>query len=153
MSANEKKEGEAGRLGGAERQAARFERIRQAHQTELAEDYVEMIADLIEATGEARAVDLAERFGVTAATVNNAVARLARDGLVTTRPYRSIFLTVEGQALAERSRARHQVVLEFLLAIGVSRETAESDAEGMEHHVSDETLEAFRRLTEAPRKS
>ena len=50
--------------------AAKFERIRKAHQNEVAEDYVEMIAELIEDTGEARAVDLAQRFGVTAPTVN-----------------------------------------------------------------------------------
>ena len=46
--------------------AKKFERIRKAHQSEVAEDYVEMIADLIERTGEARAVDLASLFGVTA---------------------------------------------------------------------------------------
>ncbi|HCD50110.1 MAG TPA: transcriptional regulator MntR, partial [Alphaproteobacteria bacterium] len=60
--------------------AQRFERIRRAHQSEVAEDYVEMIADLIEETGEARAVDLAARFGVTAPTVNATVQRLAREG-------------------------------------------------------------------------
>ncbi len=130
------------------RQAAGFDRIRRAHQTEIAEDYVEMIADLIAARGEARAVDLAERFGVTQATVNKTVARLQRDGLVTTRPYRSIFLTEAGTELAEMSRRRHQIVLDFLRAIGVSDANAEDDAEGIEHHVSDETLAAFERLTQ-----
>ena len=72
--------------------AAKFERIRRAHQNEVAEDYVEMIAELIETTGEARAVDLAQRFGVTTPTVN-ASQRLQKDGLVNSRPYRSIFLT------------------------------------------------------------
>src|SRR5690606_21262318 len=129
------------------RQAAAFDRIRKAHQTEIAEDYVEMIADLIAARGEARAVDLAERFGVTQATVNKTVARLQRDGLVTTRPYRSIFLTEAGSELAEMSRRRHQIVLDFLKAIGVSDENAEIDAEGIEHHVSDETLSALEHLT------
>ena len=52
-----------------------------------------MIADLIEQTGEARAVDLASLFGVTAPTVNATVQRLQKDGLVISRPYRSIFLT------------------------------------------------------------
>ena len=130
------------------RQAAGFDRIRRAHQTEIAEDYVEMISDLIAARGEARAVDLAERFGVTQATVNKTVARLQRDGLVTTRPYRSIFLTDAGAELAEMSRRRHQIVLDFLRAIGVSDANAEDDAEGIEHHVSDETLAAFERLTQ-----
>lgn len=129
------------------RQARRFKHVRAAHQSEVAEDYVEMIADLIELQGEARAVDLAERFGVTNATVNRTIARLQRDGLVVSRPYRSIFLTPEGEQMAAHSRERHQVVLEFLLALGVSREVAETDAEGVEHHVSEETLEAFARFS------
>ncbi|MFN4089425.1 MAG: manganese-binding transcriptional regulator MntR [Alphaproteobacteria bacterium] len=139
---------EEGRPDTVARQAASFDRIRRAHQTEIAEDYVEMISDLIAARGEARAVDLAERFGVTQATVNKTIARLQRDGLVTTRPYRSIFLTDAGVELAEMSRRRHQIVLDFLRAIGVSEANAEEDAEGIEHHVSDETLAAFERLTE-----
>ena len=136
-----------GRLGTAERQAASFDQIRRARQSELAEDYCELIADLIAVNGEARIVDLAERFGVTHATVNKTVARLQREGLVTTRPYRSIFLTEAGTELAEMSRHRHQIVLGFLKAIGVSDENAEIDAEGIEHHVSDETLSALEHLT------
>ena len=62
------------------RQAERFGHVRDAHQRELAEDYVELIADLIEQKGEARAVDLAGCLGVTNATVNNAIQRLRRDG-------------------------------------------------------------------------
>ncbi len=131
----------------ASRQAAQFERVRIAQQTEKAEDYVEMIDDLIAAFGEARVVELAERFGVSHATVNKVIKRLQRDGLVISRPYRSIFLTDEGRALAAQSRARHQVVLNFLRAIGISERNAERDAEGIEHYVSDETLAAFERIT------
>jgi DtxR family manganese transport transcriptional regulator len=126
------------------RQAERFRRVRDAHQTELAEDYVELIADLIEETGEARVVDLAGRLGVTNATVNNTIQRLQRDGLVTNRPYRSIFLTEQGQELAATSRERHRLVRDFLVALGVDAETAAADAEGIEHHVSNATLSAFR---------
>jgi DtxR family manganese transport transcriptional regulator len=128
----------------ANRQAQRFRRVRDAHQTEVAEDYVELIADLIDETGEARVVDLAGRLGVTSATVNNTIQRLQRDGLVTSRPYRSIFLTEKGQEVARTSRARHCLVREFLVALGVDAETADADAEGIEHHVSDATLDAFR---------
>jgi DtxR family manganese transport transcriptional regulator len=128
----------------AVRQAERFGHVRDAHQRELAEDYVELIADLIDQRGEARVVDLAGRLGVTNATVNNAIQRLRRDGLVTSKPYRSIFLTEQGRELAETSRERHQVVREFLIALGVDDETADTDAEGIEHHVSDSTLGAFR---------
>ena len=124
--------------------AGRFQRVREAHQTELAQDYVELIADLIELTGEARAVDLASRLGVSSATVNNALQRLQRDGLVSTKPYRSIFLTPEGQEMAVAARERHQVVRAFLISLGVDAVTADCDAEGIEHHVSAATLEAFR---------
>lgn len=123
---------------------AKFERIRKAHQSEVAEDYVEMIAELISETGEARAVDLAARFGVTAPTVNATIQRLQKDGLVTARPYRSIFLTEAGQQLAHDCKARHEIVRNFLIAIGVDAETAEQDAEGVEHHVSPQTLARFK---------
>lgn len=127
------------------RQAERFRRVRDAHLTEVAEDYVELIADLIEQTGEARVVDLADRLGVTKSTVNNTVQRLQRDGLLSSKPYRSIFLTPKGQALAATSRERHGLVREFLIALGVDPETADADAEGIEHHVSSATLDAFRK--------
>ena len=136
----------------AAHQAAQFERVRNAQQTEKAEDYVEMIDDLINAYGEARIVELAQRFGVSHATVNKVVKRLQRDGLVITRPYRSIFLTDEGRRIANWSRERHQIVLDFLRAIGVSKRAAELDAEGIEHYVSEETLAAFARVTKKTKK-
>ena len=124
--------------------ADKFERIRRAHQSEVAEDYVEMIAELIEKTGEARSVDLASRVGVTSPTVNATIQRLQREGLVESKPYRSIFLTQAGTQLAKQSRDKHQVVRDFLIAIGVDNDVAEQDAEGVEHHVSEETLSKFK---------
>jgi DtxR family manganese transport transcriptional regulator len=120
-------------------------RTRQEHAEETAQDYVEMIAELIETTGEARVIDLARRLGVTHVTVSRTLQRLRRAGLITSLPYRSIFLTAAGKRLSEESRHRHEVVVEFLEAIGVSAAVANSDAEGIEHHVSRETLEAFER--------
>src|ERR1044071_2464809 len=120
-------------------------RTRQEHSQELAQDYVEMIAELIEATGEARVIDLARRLGVTHVTVSRTLQRLRRDGLVTSLPYRSIFLTAAGRRLSEESRHRHEVVVEFLQSLGVPDAAAHSDAEGIEHHVSRETLDAFER--------
>ncbi|MBI1205711.1 MAG: manganese-binding transcriptional regulator MntR [Azospirillum sp.] len=146
---------EAVSLPAVDRQAAAHSHTRRANQAELAEDYVELIADLIDLNGEARVVELAERMGVTHATVIKSVQRLQREGLVTSKPYRSIFLTDAGRAMAEMSRRRHRIVLEFLKSIGVSDHTAELDAEGIEHHVSEETLtrlEALiRRLNGSPR--
>ncbi|APH56337.1 Transcriptional regulator mntR [Granulibacter bethesdensis] len=121
----------------------RFTRAREARQTEIAEDYVELIADLIARHGQARTIDIARALGVTHVTVNRTIARLARDGLVNSMPYRSILLTPAGEALAQRARHRHQIVFRFLRILGISPEVALQDAEGMEHHASDETLEAF----------
>ena len=132
----------------SEARAASFQKTRDARRTEIAEDYLEMIADLIDETGEARAADLAKRFGVAQATVAKAVARLQREGWVETQPYRAIFLTDEGRAIAEMSKARHQVVTAFLVALGVPEDIADADAEGMEHHISDVTLDAFRRFVD-----
>lgn len=135
-------------LKGPERRAAAFRRMREAHRTEMAEDYVELISDMILVNGEARLADLAVHIGVTSATAAKVVQRLQRDGLVESRPYRSIFLTEKGQAVAGMSRRRHRIVEDFLRALGIDELTAEADAEGMEHHVSDETLAAFERLTD-----
>ncbi len=134
-------------LTGAARRAAAFRRMREAHGTEMAEDYVELISDLILAHGEARLADLALHVGVTSATAAKVVQRLQRAGLVESRPYRSIFLTESGEAVAQMSRRRHRIVEEFLRALGVDELTAEADAEGIEHHVSDQTLTALERLT------
>lgn len=130
------------------RRAAAFQRVREAHRTEMAEDYVELIGDLIAASGEARLTDLAENMGVTHATASKVVQRLQKAGLVQSRPYRSIFLTEAGEKVAQTSRERHQIVHDFLRAIGVSEATADADSEGMEHHCSDETLAILARMTE-----
>ncbi|MGE5537614.1 MAG: manganese-binding transcriptional regulator MntR [Gemmatimonas sp.] len=136
---------------GATERARNFRATRDARRMEIAEDYVELIADLIDTGGEARTVDIADRLGVSHATVVKAVARIKALGLVTSRPYRGIFLTERGRAVANASRARHEVVLAFLRAIGVAEETAQRDAEGMEHHCSPETLAAFVRIIRARR--
>jgi len=102
-----------------------------------------MIAELIGATGEARVIDLARRFGVTHVTVSRTIRRLQRDGLVSALPYRSIFLTDAGRDLSRESRRRHEIVVEFLESVGVPAGAAQFDAEGIEHHVSKETLAAF----------
>ena len=133
-------------LENADQQAQVFERVRKAHQMEATEDYVELIDDLIRTQGEARLVEVAERLGISQPSAGKTISRLQRDGYVTSEPYRSIFLTDKGKQLADSSRERHDTVFKFLLAIGVSEDTAKLDSEGLEHHVSDETLGVFKRL-------
>lgn len=119
-------------------------RTRSDHATELAEDYAEAIATIIEKRGICRAVDLVEQFQVSHVTVNRTIGRLQRDGYATTEPYGPIELTATGMRLAKAARRRHEVVYRFLVAIGVSQRTAAADSEGIEHHVSPETLAAMR---------
>lgn len=127
------------------------QRARADRSAETAEDYVEQIADLIATAGEARVVDLARRIGVTHVTVVRTVERLQKAGLVSTKPYRAIFLTQAGRDLADRCRRRHETVVQFLRALGISEAVAQADAEGIEHHVSEETLQAFERFASAKR--
>jgi DtxR family transcriptional regulator, manganese transport regulator len=132
--------------------ANRHRRTRKDHASEMAEDYVEAIAELIEETGRCRVVDLAERFAVSHVTVTRTVSRLQRDGLVETEPYGPISLTGRGAQLARESHERHVLVLAFLKAIGVSDSCAAVDTEGIEHHVSPETLQCMQRVTERLRR-
>ena len=92
-------------------------------------------------------VDVAARMGVSHATVNRILSRLTKEGLVNTQPYRSIFLTDAGTNLAQESRERHRIVVEFLTALGIDEGTAERDAEGIEHYVSEATIQAFQDWT------
>ena len=134
----------------ADARAEAFQGVREARRNELAEDYVELIADLIHEQGEARPVDIAARLGVRAPTVTKALARLAREGLITRAKYRSVFLTDEGRTLAKECRNRHEIVLRFLIRLGLDAETAELDAEGIEHHVSERTLALFKSYADRP---
>lgn len=127
-------------------QADTLRRTREAHAHETAEDYAEAIADLTAATGEARVIDLARRLGVSHVTVTRTVTRLQRAGYLTSKPYRAIFLTDTGRKVAEESKRRHETVVRFLRVIGVPDVAAQRDAEGIEHHVSPETLAAFERV-------
>lgn len=130
-------------LPDAETHSEGFRANRVARQNALVEDYVELIADLLDEGQEARQVDLAERLGVSQPTVAKMLSRLAGEGLVARKPYRGIFLTQTGRTMAEKARRRHRIVEAFLLALGISAENARIDAEGLEHYVGTETLHAF----------
>lgn len=125
--------------------ADRFERTRLAHSSERSEDYLEAIAQLQVERGEARVGELARMMGVSHVTVTRLVSRLVRAGMVERRFHQPIVLTARGRMLAEQAAERHRVVLAFLRWLGVPSRQAELDAEGIEHHVSEATIEAMRR--------
>ncbi len=130
-----------------------FRQTRRDHASETAEDYVELIDDLMAECGEARLVDIAERMGISHVTANKTVGRLQRDDLVLRRPYRSIFLTDKGKRLAVQSRKRHNIVYAFICALGVPQRQARIDAEGIEHHISNATLRAMSKFVRTAQRS
>ena len=123
-----------------------FKKVRDAHKTENTEDYLEIIADLLNSKGEARIVDIANKLDIAQATANKTVQRLQNQGYVKKEPYRSIFLTLKGQEVASRSKKKHLTVLTFLKNLGLDIKTAEADAEGIEHHVSQKTLKKMEKF-------
>ena len=113
---------------------------------ENTEDYLEIVSDLIKKNGEARIVDIANKLDIAQSTANKTIKRLINSGFLYKEPYRSVFLTVEGQKLASNSKKRHQIAYNFLRKLGVSKRTASLDSEGIEHHVSHETIEVFKKI-------
>ena len=83
-------------------------------------------------------------MGVSQPTATKIIARITKQGLVISEPYKNILLTGTGKRLAIDCKKRHAIVKDFLLALGISENTAEIDSEGIEHHVSTETLNAFK---------
>jgi len=127
------------------RRASSFAKTRQDHASETAEDYVEAIGDILSEQPTCRVKDLAAKMEVSHVTVTRILQRLSAEGLIDKEPYGPCTLTAEGASMAKRSRVRHQILLDFLLHIGVPPADATRDAEGMEHHVSDATLAVMRR--------
>ena len=126
-----------------------FKNVRNSHTNENTEDYLELIADLLNQNGEARIVDIAEKLDIAQSTANKTIKRLLVQGYIKREPYRSILLTMKGQIIASKSKKKHKIVYEFLKNLGVDDQTASVDSEGIEHHVSERTLikmEKFNRL-------
>lgn len=116
--------------------------------TVSAEDYLERIHELIEGKGYARVSDIADLLGLTRPTVSIMVQRLSRDGYLVYEKYRGLTLTPRGADVARRIRTRHVLLTEFLGMLALDRGVVSRDVEGIEHHVSPETLEKLERLVE-----
>lgn len=129
-----------------------FRKVRNAHKYENTEDYLELIAEFLSSKGEARIVDIAAELSIAQATANKTIKRLQKQGYINRKPYRSIFLTLKGQKIASKSKKRHNVVLNFLLNLGIDSKTAAADAEGIEHHVSEKTLKKLEKFNIAKLK-
>jgi DtxR family manganese transport transcriptional regulator len=117
-----------------------FHATRKHHGTESAEDYTELIADLIKNTGEARTCNIADHLGISHVTALRTIRRLQEQGFVKTEKHKPVVLTPKGRELASHAKKRHDLLMDFFVKIGVSSKQAEIDVEGAEHHISRETL-------------
>lgn len=111
------------------------------------QDYLERIYELIQEKGYARAVDIAGELGISQPSVTSMVQKMAQSGLVNYEKYRGLTLTDEGKTIAENIQIRHKILKQFLSLMGVSAKTQEKDIEGLEHHLSEETISAIRELS------
>lgn len=105
------------------------------------EDYMEVIYELILEKGYARSIDISKYLGVKSPSVTSMLQRLHGMGLLVYERYRGITLTAKGERLARSVKQRHLVIAKFLQILGVAENTANSDAEGIEHHVHRATIE------------
>ena len=104
------------------------------------EDYLEVIFELINQKGYATTIDISRYLNVSSPSVTKMVQRLDESGLVKYEKYRGIVLTDEGRNVGSGIRERHNLLVEFLKMIGVDEKIANSDAEGIEHHLHPQTL-------------
>ena len=111
-----------------------------------AEDYLEQILILLETKGYARSVDIAEALDVKKPSVSIAMKKLRENGYVFMDKRSRIFLTDKGYPIARQTYERHKTLMNFLVRLGVDKETARKDACRMEHDLSDESFKAIARV-------
>ena len=116
--------------------------------SQSAEDYLERIHELIESKGTAHVADIAQSLGVGKPSVTCMVQKLADEGYLNYEKYRSLTLTDSGRSIAKRIRDRHKVLAEFFTLLDLDDKTQARDIEGIEHHLSSETLDTFADLSE-----
>ena len=115
--------------------------------SQSAEDYLERIHELIEEKGYARVVDIASSLKVRQASVTSMVQKLGELGFLNYEKYRGLILTDEGRNVAERIKRRHEMLARFFSLLELEEETQRKDIEGIEHHLSPETLAMISDLT------
>ena len=116
--------------------------------TTAIQDYLEQIHQLIEAKGYARAVDIAANLNVSPASVSAMIQRMDAEGFVIYEKYRGIILTEKGREIARHIIERHEVLTRLLRRVGIDEATIYNDVEGMEHHISSQTLDVLTLITE-----
>lgn len=110
------------------------------YRTARMEDYLEVIYELIQYKGYANTIDISEYLNVSSPSVTKMVQKLNESGHLNYEKYRGIRLTEKGILVAKSIRERHGLLAEFLKIIGVDEDTANKDAEGIEHYLQPKTL-------------
>jgi Mn-dependent DtxR family transcriptional regulator len=111
--------------------------------SQSAEDYLERIHELIEEKGYARVVDIALSLDVKQASVTSMVQKLGELGYLNYEKYRGLILTEKGRAVAQLIQKRHETLSRFFSLFGLTAETQRRDIEGIEHHLSPETVDVL----------
>jgi Mn-dependent DtxR family transcriptional regulator len=125
---------------------ANHAKIEEDFRTERMEDYLEVIYELIQYKGYATTIDISEYLNVSSPSVTKMVQKLNDSGHLNYEKYRGIQLTDKGIRIAKNIRERHGLLAEFLQIIGVDEDTANKDAEGIEHHLQPKTLGKLERF-------
>ncbi len=137
----------------------RLEAIRDANsgrkedRTDRMEDYLEVIYELVEQKGYATTVDISNYLNVSSPSVTKMMQKLDETGYLNYEKYRGIRLTEEGILIAENIRSKHGLLAEFFMMIGVDEESANNDAEGIEHHLHPETIEKLKEFMNVLKKN
>ena len=116
--------------------------------SQSAEDYLERIHELIEEKGYARVVDIASSLQVSRASVSSMVQKLGDLGYLNYEKYRGLILTQKGRAVARGIQKRHETLSRFFSLLGIDAGTQRKDIEGIEHHMSPQTVEMLAGLEE-----
>ncbi len=116
--------------------------------SQSAEDYLERIQELMEEKGYARVVDIASSLKVKQASVTSMVQKLAEQGYLNYEKYRGLILTDKGRTVALRIQERHATLSRFFSLLGLDAATQQADIEGIEHHLSPETVTCLADLAE-----
>jgi len=110
------------------------------------EDYLEVISELVELKGYATTLDISRYLNVSAPSVTKMLQRLDDGGYLEYEKYRGINLTQKGNQIADTIRQKHGILLEFFEILGIGSDTANRDAEGLEHHINPKTIKQLRKF-------
>ena len=129
----------------------RLESIKAAHKSSKSnltrmEDYLEVISELVELKGYATTLDVSRYMNVSAPSVTKMLQRLDENGYLKYEKYHGIRLTSKGSSVADSIRQKHGILLEFFEILGIEHETANQDAEGIEHHLNPKTIKQLRKF-------